>query len=178
MANYYLYIVEGKTEHVFVDAYKNDIIWAGKVEVFNLWNNDISKIKRKIKPRTTAICILDIDVMKNIERLNANLKVLEKLSVIAKVIVLIQYKNFEDEIVGASANIKHIRDIYGSKKDFKSLFCAERDVKNKLSKISFDINKMWQFHEDIKVQIPHQTINDIQINRDKKQSKIKLSQSK
>ena len=94
-----------------------------------------------LKPKTTIVLVYDIDVEK-IDILEENIK---KLSDYGFEVYHIQsIRNFEDELL-YSTSLKNINDLYNTKNvnDFKNKFINQFDLNNRLTKVNFDLNRIW-----------------------------------
>ena len=153
IADLYKYFVEGECEKKFIDIYKNPEnkkLLAGKVEVFNFINNEISNGRiMQIKRNTKIILVYDTDVNKT-DILDKNIKKLKSFGF--KNIYHIQsIKNFEDEIVYATniTNITKFFDKCANKDEFKSMFLSANNggLFTKFKSYNLDFSKIW-FRQD------------------------------
>lgn len=119
-----LYIAEGEIEERFIKFLtQNNFIQMGRFKKFNLTQN---RLKDSDSPLTTkidkAICILDTDVISAtiFSNLIFNLKKLKEICSNC-VIILIQYKNFEDELrfVLNNDNLTKLFHLPNTTKDLK-----------------------------------------------------------
>lgn len=145
MKKFYI-LVEGDTE-------KKLLVWLGvigKIEIVNLWDKDIKKILRKIKPNTDVFVIYDTDVQQsqaNIERFNDNLKILKRDGYLKG--ILQQTLNFEDELIYACKDIKNVKELFKlfhavNADEFKSNFLDVNNGLAVLERVGFDKAKLWQ----------------------------------
>ena len=148
MAKIYHYLVEGECEKKFINIYKNpkyNKLLAGKVDVFNLVNNELTELYlARISREAIVILIYDTDVkMTNI--LDKNIKHLKRRG-IKKILHVHSVKNFEDELI-YSSDLKNIHNLFQTQGigEFKKHFikASPENIFGKLEKYNFDINKMW-----------------------------------
>lgn len=150
MSNF-LYLVEGETEKLLIDAIKNKYLQAGKVEVINITEKLIKEsLLRTIKVNTTLILVFDTDILgedgkNHVCKIKENIQRIKKYN--KKIISIPQYRNFEDEML-FSTNLKNLKDFFKTKSDseFKSNFLdlkKEAHVISKLTEWKFDIKKLW-----------------------------------
>ena len=155
------YIVEGETERKLINTYKNTHIRSGKVSIFNLWDQKINNIERRFGIGSTIICILDTDQRRGIANLLKNIQILKDQRF--KVIVFLQNKNLEDEIIRSCSAVKNMTEIFNCPNNkVKKCFCEESNLKGKLEKAGFDITKMWQ-EINTEKDIKHNSFKTIQI---------------
>lgn len=146
MAKLYKYFVEGECEEKLINVLKTppmNKLLAGKVEVFNVVNEEFSDARlATTRPNTIIVLVYDID-HGNINILDANISKLQSLG-FKNIIHVQSIKKFEDEMV-YSSNLKTINDMYDTKslKEFKAKFMSESNLCNKLNKIKFDSEKIW-----------------------------------
>lgn len=137
-----LFIGEGETESKLINS-----IFEGKCKIFNLAQNDISKIIRTI-PKANEVTIylmIDTDVLSNSKQLKCLIKNIEYLKKMKYSFFILQQKgDLEDELARACSC--SIKDLLGytqcsSKSELKSKF-----IKNPscvFSHQNFDPNKLW-----------------------------------
>lgn len=146
MSEIYQYFVEGECEKKLVDKYKNvnsGKLIAGKVDVLNFINKEISNSRITVlNPKTVIILVYDIDV-ENIQCLENNIKKLNHFG-FNRIYHVQSIKNFEDEISFAS-ELKNVDSIFGTntKNDFKREFLRCTNINYKLEKNGFNIDKIW-----------------------------------
>lgn len=140
------YFVEGECEEKLINALKtgsNAKLVAGKVKVFNVIKNKISKyLLAQLKKDAIVILIYDTDIPET-EVLEKNIKALREYGI--KIIYHVQsIKNFEGEIL-YSTQINDINEFFASSKveEFKNKFINHRDILSKLKSASFDADKLW-----------------------------------
>ena len=142
----YQYYVEGSDEKKIVDTLKKDLrcIRSGKVEVFNVIQNEIKKTRiRTLKKGTVVILVYDTDIPKT-DVLKKNIDQLNKERNIGKVICIPQVYNLEDELKRA-CGIKDIKKITNSKSntDFKRDLIQCNNLDHRLVTCNFNIEKFW-----------------------------------
>lgn len=145
-SKYYQYFVEGKTEEKIVNVLKTDlqVILPGKVQVFNVVQQELTKLRlMSLKKDTTVILIFDTDTG-SLDILQYNLDFLHKEKSIKEVICITQVENLEDELV-RSCNVKNIKELTNSKsnKEFKHDMIKDSKFAFKLKNKCFDINIFW-----------------------------------
>ncbi|MCM1046707.1 MAG: hypothetical protein NC417_14480 [Candidatus Gastranaerophilales bacterium] len=143
---YYQYYVEGEDEEKLIHVLKSELfmICPGKVEKFNVVQEELTALRlMQLKRDTNIVLVFDTDVG-NVEILRRNIQILERCSQVKDVICIPQVDNLEDELI-RSCNIKQIRELTGSKsnKDFKHELIIERNLATKLKSKDFDIKKFW-----------------------------------
>lgn len=149
----YLYLVEGETEKLLINAIKNEYLQAGKVEVINITQAIIKEgFLRTFKENTTIILVFDTDILgelgkNNVCKINENIKRLKKYS--PEILLIPQHHNFEAEMLFAT-NLKNLKDFFNTKTDspneFKSKFLGlnnDTHVRKKLKEWGFDIQRLW-----------------------------------
>lgn len=146
MKDIYQYFVEGDDEKRLIEVLKTDmrLIQPGKIQVVNVVQEKLTDLKlRVLSEGTILIFVFDTDT-DNVEILNENIKKAKKSSRVKKVYCITQVKNIEDELV-RSTNIKRIEELLdsNSKSEFKRDFLREKNLKQKLTAHSFDLNKLW-----------------------------------
>ncbi len=143
---YYQYYVEGEDERKLLSVLKTEMecIVPGKIEVFNVVQEEITAIRlMQLKKGTTVILVFDTDEG-NIEILRKNMNRLSRCQEVSSLICIPQVNNLEDELL-RSCHIKQIKELLGSKsnKDFKHDLIVEKNLKKKLLNHGFDIQKFW-----------------------------------
>lgn len=143
---YYQYYVEGETEKKIINTLKTEFqyIEPEKVEVFNVTQEQFSKIRTmRLKQGTTVVLVFDTDTS-HADYLKSNIKFLNAQPNIGKVICISQVQNLEDELK-RSCNIYQIRELTKSKsnKNFKNDLIHQSNLKKCLESASFDFNKFW-----------------------------------
>ena len=146
MKDVYQYFVEGDDEKRLIEVLKTDmrLIQPGKIQVVNVVQERLTDLKlRVLSEGTILIFVFDTDTG-NIDILNENIKKAKKSSRVKEVYCITQVKNIEDELI-RSTDIKRIEELLGSKSktDFKRDFIRERNLKQKLTVHSFDLNVLW-----------------------------------
>lgn len=146
MARVYKYYVEGECEEKLINALKVSPIngmLAGKVEVFNVINKNLTPARLAILPKDVIIILVyDIDI-ENTEILEQNLQLLHRLG-FKNIHHIHSIKNFEDEIVYAT-NLKNVHEMYNTSsiEEFKSKFMHQNNILGKLNRYKFNVNKLW-----------------------------------
>lgn len=131
-----LFLIEGETEEKLIKELK----LLGKIQYFNFWDTDISKIIARIRADEVYI-VYDTDVTTNINRFIKNLKKLQMQKI--KFYLLQQTNNLEDEIINCSS-CKNIRQIFNSSRtEFKECFLSCNNLSRKLFEIDFSPEKLW-----------------------------------
>jgi len=143
---YYQYYVEGEDERKLLSVLKTEmgLIVPGKIEVFNVVQEEITAIRlMQLKKGTTVILVFDTDEG-NVSVLSKNIKILSKCPEVKHVICIPQVNNLEDELI-RSCNIKQIKELLGSKsnKDFKHDLIVEKNLRKKLLANGFNIHEFW-----------------------------------
>lgn len=149
---YFQYYVEGYNDKKLVSVLKTIMrcIVPGRVEVLNVVQEKITKVRvMQLKHGTTVILIFDTDAG-NIKILRDNIDFLKKSGVVNEIYCITQVKNLEDELV-RSCKIKQIRELTGStsNSDFKSDMLKETDsvFYKKLVSHGFDFWKLWRLND-------------------------------
>lgn len=140
------YYVEGECEAKLINALKtgkDNFIRPGKVEVFNVIRDRISKFRiAALKRNTIIVLVYDVDVrIVNIPDENIRLLKSAGFSYIHHIQSL---DCFEDEIV-YSSSLNDINDCFKTERvdGFKARFIEHKDILTKLKSIEFDPKKMW-----------------------------------
>lgn len=159
-----IYYAEGECEKKLLCCLKDhNLITQGRVQVFNVIQNKLSKAKlMSIKPESTIILVFDADVNTDLSIYRENCKEIKNTVVKPTIYNLVQIKNLEEELKRAT-NVSQIKELTGSKSnsDFKSDFVNLSDCYSTLLNHDFDITQLWQ-------QKPSGVFSDI------KQSTIKV----
>lgn len=116
---------------------------AGKVEVFNVVRDKLTKMRiASLKRGTIIIFVYDVDVKKT-TILEQNIKLLKSYG-FTTIYHVQSLQNFEDEIVH-STSLKNINDCFSteSSDEFKARFLAHKDILTKLKEIGFNDAKLW-----------------------------------
>lgn len=150
MSKYYHYFVEGADEKKIVDLLKTELrfICAGKVEIFNVVEEKLTKLRlMSIKSGTTAVLIFDTDTG-NVSTLLENIKFLKDAQSISDVLCITQVCNLEDELK-RSCNIRQISELTGSKsnRDFKHDLIKANNFERRLMKLGFNFEKFWNTND-------------------------------
>lgn len=143
---YFQYYVEGEDEEKLINVLKSDMkcIVAGKVQVLNPVTEKISTMRlRTLKKFTTVILVFDTDVSDS-TILKENIKTLKNCSNVRNVYCVPQVLKIEDELIRC-CNLNKIDDLLGTtgSKEFKHRLIIEKNLKNKLVEVGFDIKKIW-----------------------------------
>lgn len=120
---------------------RDNKIVAGKVEVFNIIQSPLSRMRAAMLQRgTIVILVYDTDVWKT-DTLERNVKILKESGVSA-IYHVQSLQNFEDEIVYATS-LQDINDFFHTSRhgEFKSAFIAHKDIVAKLEKFILTIKK-------------------------------------
>lgn len=144
--NRYHYFVEGQCEQKLINVLKDqkNLIIAGKVDVLNVMQEEITDLKLRTLPyKVTIILVFDTDKA-NLEILNRNLHKLRAFSQVKEVWCVKQVPNLEGELE-RSTNLKDIKQLFGCDgiNEFKEKFIKEKNLYKKLMEIGFVLEKMW-----------------------------------
>lgn len=145
----YIYFTEGETEEEIITILKKEgLIYPGKISVFNLLQNPISKARiRSISNGTTVLIVFDTDIQdqSKIEQLNENIKMLSRVKEIKEIILIPQNRNLEEELL-SSTRITSIKELLGSKsdKDFKRDIRTCSNIFKRLESNGFDETIFWR----------------------------------
>lgn len=142
------YIVEGETEVVLLQhLFDKGVLAPGKKQVFNLWEKDVSKIRRKFsKTNNTIYIIFDMDVLVANAKFNKNLKALVGDKTVKEIILMPQRLNFEDELShSCGCGLQALYDLFNAAGagEFKSRFIASKAISKTLTIQGFDHRKLW-----------------------------------
>ncbi|MCI5773384.1 MAG: hypothetical protein MR210_02375 [Erysipelotrichaceae bacterium] len=143
------YFVEGKCEEKLINMLKQPknggYILAGKVEVLNFINEQITNLRiMNLKPGALIVLVYDTDVQ-NEEMLCANINKLKKHG-FNKIYHIHSVQNFEDELI-YSTDINKINDFISTRNvvEFKSKFISMKEsaLNSKLKYHDFNMDRMW-----------------------------------
>lgn len=140
------YYVEGKDEEKLLSVLKTEMqkILPGKVQVFNVITQKITKARlMTLKEDTGVVLIFDTDVGDS-KILRENIDKLVECTRVSDVLLIPQCKNLEDELV-RSCQIRKIIELLDStgNNNFKTDFIKTNNLKMKLEKAGFNIEKLW-----------------------------------
>lgn len=144
----YFYLAEGECEEKLLQdlKLKPSMIHPGKVEKFNIIQNELSIRKLMQYPSDSVVVLVfdtDIEVT---EHLMENLKLLKTLPYKVEVMTAVQVLTFEDEIK-RTTDVKHAQDFTKSEavSDFKGAVnrMGEEPFRAALKRHKFDLNKLW-----------------------------------
>jgi len=139
-----LYFVEGETETALLNA----LTILGKKQKLNLWEQDVSRFVRRIKPDTSIYILYDTDVLHQYRRFIDNLKKLDTEKNVANIFLLQQTENLEDEVAFActiSSRNKLFRAFNTQDAtEFKSVFIKTNNLLERLNKLKLNPEKLWQ----------------------------------
>lgn len=158
MGHIYRYYVEGECEQHFLDTFKsgkNPKFKAGKVEVFNVLTEKITKMRLiNFSKSTSLVLVYDTDKSPT-DIFEKNLELLQNNPNICEIIHVQSVNNFEEELV-YSCNIKNINELFGteSAKEFKTKFISS-NIETKLKKFGFDFKKIWSRKASREVFLKH-----------------------
>lgn len=146
MANYYHYFVEGEGEYAIIKTLKTDLqcIQAGKVDVFNVIQNNLNKnILMSLKKGTIVVLVFDTDKDQT-DILDENIRFLKKQSHINRVICIPEVRSLEEELV-RSCNIRDVKELMKSKSnsEYKRDLAQCRNLDQVLKRYQFNIDKFW-----------------------------------
>jgi len=123
-----LYIVEGETEENFIIQLKSrQIIKQGKCKVFNIQEQLFTPRNSIVTTLWDEIVIIidtDVDDKQHFDYFKKNLSIIKMYNLGCRIVVLIQNKNFEDEL-------RYIHDIKSLKQLYKQK--SEKSVKSHLT---------------------------------------------
>lgn len=140
------YYVEGQCEKKLIDTYKTKpefVFCPGKVEVFNVVNEKLSKARLLALDRgTTIVLVYDTDV-KETGTLEENLR-LFNLAGLKQIYHVQSLKNFEEELL-FSTDCNKINDFFHTegREEFKKQFIKHSDIRTKLASVGFKPENMW-----------------------------------
>ena len=144
----YFYLAEGECEEKLLQALKlkPSLIQPGKVEKYNIIQNELPPRKLMQYPANSVI-VLVFDTDKEVtEHLRENIRLLKSLPYKIEILTVVQVLSFEDEIK-RSTDVKQAWDFTKSKTmdDFKSAVNKEKDkdFRAALKRHRFDLNKLW-----------------------------------
>ena len=146
MKGIYQYFVEGDDEKRLIEVLKTDmqLIQPSKILTVNVVQERLTDLKlRVLSEGTNLVFVFDTDIG-NTDILNENIKKAKKAANVKNVYCITQVKNIEDELE-RSTDIKKIEEHLNSRSrgDFKRDFIKEKNLKQKLTTHSFDIEKLW-----------------------------------
>ncbi len=149
-----IYLCEGDNEEKLVKDLKDVknkcgcIISPGKVKKVNVATRQLNNSHLKdIDKSTTCFVLVDADIWINkdqeltlfINNCNRLLKYTSKL------ILVLQWKNFEEELVNSTDNIKTVRELYSDRNctgatDFKTKFNKMTNIRDWLVGLGFNVS--------------------------------------
>lgn len=149
MSSHLRYFVEGPCEKALIKAFMfcdGNQFSEGRVDVFNFVNERMTKAyARTIQRDSKVVIVIDTDV-ENTEVLEANIALLEKVSMIKRedIILVLSVKCFEDEII-YSCNLSNINQLFMTKglDEFKRKFINHQNLHKKLLSVGFEMEKIW-----------------------------------
>ena len=145
----YKYICEGETEQKFIKVLKDEnLLIPGKVEVFNIARDNVSKVIRKYNKNDFLIFIVDTDIL-NETIFCKNITLLNRFKF--KYCTVFQNKNLEDELKTCckfSNTIQLFKSFYNttSANEFKEKLIKDNNLYNKLIQNNFTVDKLWSLH--------------------------------
>ena len=168
----HVYYYEGKTEEKLISTLKSvGNIPHGKLQKFNFWQTEATKIIRKVSDFSVLYIIFDTDIVdvKSTEKFLSNMKLLAREKKVKKIYLLAQHENLEDELFFSCAKknlVQLFKDFYDTKNsdEFKGKLIKESNLANKLKINNFDVKKLWS-RKDIYSSILS-SINNRKINTD------------
>jgi len=137
------YFYEGETEKALLNFLKhtdNNKIRPGKVKKFNLWQDKIGTILRKLSKKTELYYfIIDTDTVTNIQLFEDNLKKLKGYNVC----LIVQNENLEDELsyMCAQTEKQLFAEFSACNKDEFTRKFIQANLSGKLK--NCDLNKLW-----------------------------------
>ena len=144
----FFYLVEGECEEKLLNALKMNppLIHPGKVEKFNIIQNEIPRRKLMQYPAgCVVVFVFDRDKEVTAD-LQANLKSLSSLPFKVEIMTVPQVLTFEDEIK-RSTDVNRAQDLTKSKtvNDFKSAVnkVKEKDFRSTLIRHKLDMGILW-----------------------------------
>ena len=144
----YFYLAEGECEEKLLQALKlkPSMIHPGKVEKFNIIQNELP-IRKLMQYPSGCVVVLVFDTDKEVtEHLKANLKLLKSLPYEVEVMTVAQVLAFEDEIE-RTTDVKQAQDFTKSAtvSDFKGAVnrMGEEPFRAALKRHTFDLSKLW-----------------------------------
>lgn len=140
------YFCEGETEQKllrYLKDTKQKQIQSGQVKIHNLWEKKF-KLTRQINKTGKLFFVVDTDKVGNTQIFLENIKLLKSY----KVCLIVQNKNLEDEFCFACGKVKTpflFKSFYNvqSKKEFKSRFNKDNNLRHTLTKNNFNFNSLW-----------------------------------
>lgn len=151
----HVYYYEGETERKLISTLKNDgDILHGKLQKFNFWQTEATKIVRKISGSSVLYIIFDTDTInvKSTEKFILNMKLLVGEKKVKEIYLIAQHQNLEDELrFSCTKNnlVQLFKDFYNinSSEEFKAKLIKESNLSNKLKNNNFDVKKLWSRKE-------------------------------
>lgn len=144
----YFYLAEGECEEKLLKALKlkPSQIHPGKVEKFNIIQNELP-IRKLMQYPTGCVVVLVFDTDQEVtEHLKANMELLKALPSQVEVMTVVQVLAFEDEIK-RSTDVKRVQDFTKSEtvEDFKSAVnrMDEEPFRAALKRHKFDLSRLW-----------------------------------
>ena len=144
----FFYLAEGECEEKLLQALKlkPSLIHSGKVEKFNIIQNELP-IRKLMRYPSGCVVVLVFDTDKEVtEHLEANLELLKSLPNEVDVMTVAQVLAFEDEIE-RTTDVKHAQDFTKSEtvSDFKGAVnrMGEEPFRAALKRHKFDLSKLW-----------------------------------
>lgn len=140
------YYVEGECEAKLINALKtvkDNFIRPGKVEVFNVIRDRISKFRiATLKRNTIIVLVYDVDV-RRVNILDENIRLLKSAG-FSYIHHIQSLDCFEDEIL-YSSSLNDINDCFKTERvdGFKARSIEHKDILTKLKSIGFNPKKMW-----------------------------------
>ena len=140
------FFVEGQTEKKFLEA----LNVLGAIKQYNLWQIDINRIIRQLKPNTTIYIVYDTDVSDKIpeQRFLSNIDSLYNHNRVNKNVYLLpQTKNLEDEISTACSLTKGtlLKEFRAQgTKELKSTILGCTNLSQRLQKLKLNPHKLWR----------------------------------
>jgi hypothetical protein len=143
------YFCEGYTERNLLRFLKDTKqIQSGPVKIHNLWDRKF-KLIRTVKKTDKLLFVVDTDKINNKSIFLENIELLKSYNVC----LIVQNKDLEDELCFACDKVKKLflfKSFYKvkSKKEFKSRFNKDDNLRHTLSKNNFNFNSLWVRSDD------------------------------
>ena len=144
----YFYLAEGECEEKLLNALKLKpaLIHSGKVEKFNIIQNEIPRRKLMQYP-AGCVVVFVFDTDKDVtEHLKKNMELIKALPFKVEAMTIAQVLTFEDEIA-RSTDVKRAQDFTKSESvdDFKRAVnrMGEEPFRAALKRHKFDLSKLW-----------------------------------
>ena len=140
-----IYFAEGETEQALINALKDEgCLVAGKFIKFNLWQNSIKSLFRRLNKQSTLIFVIDTDITNQWDIFRDNIKSLKGYDYC----IFVQNRNLEEELVHCCAkrNLNElVRDFYGitSISEFKTKLVQDRQLAARLRNQNFNHTQLW-----------------------------------